>query len=564
MNDIIKTKNTEIEFSKDSLRINHIKNLLTSTNVCANGLQTILVRTIDAVSDPIILYVLVDKNMDNGTTEFIIRDEENEYEGKIKFISVRNSIKVNLKVKGPKPIWLIEWKLSGLDFEEIIVPALGGQSLTKEMPNETTLSYKYPFWWNSQFVIGRNKSSLFFLNSKDEKTNLKLLRVGKENNQFSITYGYEAAGPVKNNELETEWFIENFNGNWTVPVDLHRTWLENKFNLKNYYEHPNYLAWAENIDFVLEIWGARKNIDGANHTFSQMIERLKEWEKFYKPENTLVYLPGFAEHGVDSHAPDYNPSVQCGGEKEFEKLISAAHEMGYHIMIHTNVIALTFSHRIYDDFKKFQVIDVFGRRQGWAMDMDGDWLTEPYFAYMNPGYEEWGNYMKDVLGNLINKYKLDAVFLDQTLLAFNLNEGPDFIRGMREHIQKLQNAFPNILFSGEGLHEHVVQALPMAQIHGIDSIGEVHGLEGQESWRKAHPVSTYLFGKYTKFVGHLLTKHPSHPMFKLQEESYERLGVIPVLSLYNKNQKIDLPEVHKMIARAKSLSLKKEILNEEN
>jgi len=46
------------------------------------------------------------------------------------------------------------------------------------------------------------------------------------------------------------------------------------------------------------------------------------------------------------------------------------------------------------------------------------------------------------------------------------------------------------------------------QIHGIDSITEVHGMEGQVAWREVHPVSSYLFGKYTKLTAHLLTKHP--------------------------------------------------------
>jgi len=193
------------------------------------------------------------------------------------------------------------------------------------------------------------------------------------------------------------------------------------------------------------------------------------------------------------------------------------------------------------------------------MDMDGDWLPEPYFAYINPGYKEWGDLMEKVLGDLIEKYGADSVFLDQTLLAFNVSKGPNFIAGMRDHITRLQNRFPGILFAGEGLHEQNVSALPFAQLHGIDSLTEVHGMEGQVPWRKAHPVSTYLFEKYTRYTGHLLTRHPSNPMFAFQEAAYSELGVIPVLSLYNYEQKIDLPEVKAMIERAKSLSGKSEI-----
>jgi len=289
------------------------------------------------------------------------------------------------------------------------------------------------------------------------------------------------------------------------------------------------------------------------NTFPQMIEKIKQFSSLHDPEKTLLYLPGFAENGIDSHAPDYNPSEQCGGEGEFKHLIDAAHELGYKVMIHTNVLALTYTHPLYEEFREFQVVDVFDRPQGWAMDMDGDWLTEPYFAYVNPGHTEWGDLISQTLGELISKFNLDAVFLDQTLLAFNVNKGPNFIEGMRNHIKRLQQDFPQILFAGEGLHEQNVEVLPFAQIHGIDSIAEVHGMEGQKPWKIAHPISKYFFGKYTRYTAHLLTKHPSHPMFKLQEKAYGELGVIPALCVYDNSQKIDLPEVHEMIKRANKL-----------
>ena len=79
-------------------------------------------------------------------------------------------------------------------------------------------------------------------------------------------------------------------------------------------------------------------------------------------------------------------------------------------------------------------------------------------------------------------------------------------------------------------------------------------MEGQSSWRKAHPVSTYLFGPYTRFTAHLLTKHPSHTMFQLQEAAYEELGVIPALCLYNHRQEMDLPQTRAMIVRSQRLA----------
>jgi Domain of unknown function (DUF6259) len=554
----ISNKKSEIVFDKNPVFIKHIKNKLTGEMFCLNGRQTIIIRPLSHISDPAYLFEaelfhfnekgarINFKDELGNRAELLIQPEEDD----IRFLINVNSI---------EPVWLIEWKLTGFQFEQVTIPALGGQTLTKDMTDETTLSYKYPFWWNSQFALGENKKGGMFFHIMDKEPNLKLFRVRREESQFQLFLGFEAEAPIKEKTFKAGWFLDSYKGSWKKPVDKHRTWLEKSFELKTLNKHPHYPKWAEKINFILELWGMRKDQPEPHHTFEQMKGRIKEFAKLHGPKETLLYLPGFAENGVDSHAPDYNPSEKCGGENKFKELINTAHQLGYKVMIHTNILAFTFQHPMYKEFKDFQVVDAFNRNLGWANDIDGDWLAEEFFAYINPGYKEWGNYMAKVIGNLINKFNLDAVFLDQTLLAFNVSKGPNFLTGMRKHVEHLQKTFPKILFAGEGLHEHVLSALPFAQIHGIDSLSEIHGMEGKKEWRKVHPVSSYLFGKYTKFCGHLLTKYPGNPKFKMQENAYKKLNVIPVLCLYSNLQEMDISEVRKMIARAKKLNYKKEV-----
>ncbi|MEO8398550.1 MAG: DUF6259 domain-containing protein [Ignavibacteriaceae bacterium] len=535
-----------------------------STNVCPNGRQSVLIRNPNAVSEPILLSAA--NRLRNDEDKFILdlTDKNQKNYGSLTLSPSNEGIRFHLKIESYEPIWIVEWKISGLILDEIIIPALGGQSLNQNMPEGNQVSYKYPFWWNAQFAIGTTKNDEgLFLHSKDDKPELKMLRVLKEKNSFELTLGFEAPAPLNLKSYETEWFLDSFSGGWKNAVDKHRTWLEEKFNLKSFYDNKYFPDWGNDINFILEIWGARRDKEFAMHTFDQMTEKIKKFSKFHNPEETLLYLPGFAEHGIDSNAPDYNPSEQCGGEEKFKLLIEKAHQLGYHVMIHTNVLAMTFGHRLFEKFKVHQVVDAFGRPQTWGLDIDGDWLAEPYFAYINPSAKEWTDLMEEVIGNLINKFKVDAVFLDQTLLAFNVSQGENFLSGMRNHVKRLQEKFSKILFAGEGLHEQILPVLTMAQIHGIDSIAEVHGIDGQVPWRNVHPVSSYLFGKYTRYTAHLLTKYPLHPLFAAQEKAYEKLGVIPALVLYSDEQEIDLPETHKMIERAKSLNLIKSS-NEKN
>lgn len=557
-NKIISEK-TFLDLGKNPLDVKGLFYLPKSTNVCPFGKLSFMLRIPQRVSEPVLLTELRNLNQKENALSFNLEDVTSEYRADITITSCEDGIKLNCKVEGSSPIWLIEWKLSGLKLNEVLVPALGGQSIKNNAPAGNLLSYKYPFWWNAQFVLGSTDEGGIIIRSKDEKPELKLLRVLKEQDSFEITYGFEVPAPLNKKSFEAEWYLDFYDGDWKNGVDVHRNWLENAFDLKPFQQHSNFPEWADKMNFVLEIWGARRDKINPAHSFDEMRDRIKEFAKLYDPKKTLLYLAGFAEHGIDSNAPDYNPSLQCGGEEKFKLLVDEAHRLGYKVMIHTNVLAMTFHHRLYPQFKKFQVVDCFGREQTWGLDMDGDWLAEPYFAYINPANTEWGDLMEKTLGDLINNFKLDAVFLDQTLLAFNVSNGKNFLKGMREHIQRLQKAFPGILFAGEGINEQVLPALPMAQIHGIDSITEVHGMEGQFAWREVHPISAYLFGKFTKLVPHLLTKHPSHPMFAFQERSYQYLGVLPALVLYTSDQLIDIPETKSMINRVKKLKNYKDL-----
>jgi len=549
----ITSKYCRLECDNQSGMIKKIIYLPHPTDLLKNSQQIIIIRNPKSISDPVVLTPSQIQSFSKNSMTISFSSDMSGYRAKLHLCSTSLGIEFSLEATSPQPIWLVEWKITGLQVEEILVPALGGQSIANSMPQDTVLSYKYPFWWNSQFVVCKLRKGGIWLYSRDNQHNLKLLRVGKDQNGFFLIYAYEAPAPLRSKKLQFSWYLDGFIKDWHQPVDQHRAWLEKSFNLTPLAKNKYFPSWARKINFVLELWGARKDKIVNLNTFERMIERIDQWRQFHSPEKTLVYLPGFAENGIDSHAPDYHPSPLLGGETAFKKFMEAAHRMGYKVMIHTNVLAMTFTHPLYKAFKKYQVIDPFQRLQGWGLDIDGDWLTEPYFAYINPGYRQWGDLIENVLGELIHKYKVDGVFLDQTLLAFNESRGPNFLKGMRDHIHRLQKAFPHILFAGEGMHEHVVSCLPMAQIHGLDSILEVHGMEGAVSWRKVHPISTYLFGKYVRFTAHLLTKHPLHPLFKLQEAAYAKIGVLPAMCLYDYDQPLNTPLTRKMVKRANEM-----------
>jgi hypothetical protein len=549
----------EIAFGESPLDVTRLTHGPTGQAVLEGGYQRFLLRLPKRPSHPVHLHEVTEVEASEGALAFTVADETGAFTARVRVDAGPEGIRYRMSVAGPEPVWMAEWKIYGLALREVVVPALGGQALTAEMPGETQLSYKYPFWWNAQFALGElaEGEGGVWLHTRETDPRFKVFRVHKleeDASRFAFGLGFEAHAPITQPKLEAEWTLDGYAGDWRTPTEAHRQWLADAFELVPYREHPHFPAWADEVNFVLEIWGMRNDRGRPAHTFDATIGRLEEFARLHPPAETLLYLPGYAQEGVDTNIPEYAPGEKLGGREGFKRLVDAAHRMGYRVMIHTNVLGMTYTHPRFPEFARHQVVDPFGQRLGWGNDLDGDWLPEPYFAYINPGATAWGDLMEETLGGLITEFGLDAVFLDQTLLAFNDSRGPNFVKGMRAHVRRLQEAYSEVLFAGEGLHEQVLPVLPFVQIHGLDSIAEVHGLEGERTWRRAHPVSTTLFGPHARFSSHLLTKHPTSPGFRRQEEAYAALGVLPGLVLYRADQPIDTPETHAMIERARGLS----------
>ena len=349
-------------------------------------------------SDPVFLRSVSEVEASEAAVAFTVADASGGYRARVTVRSTDDGLRFRVAASAPEPVWTVEWKLSGLALREVIVPGLGGQALGATMPAEKELVYKYPFWWNAQFALGETGGGHgVWLRTTDVEPRFKLLRVHKleeDEALFSLGLGFEADAPLTAHTLEAAWTLDGYSGGWRTPVQTHRQWLEETFGLVPYREHPHFPAWADEIDVVLEVWGMRKDQGRPGHTFDDVAERVEAFAQRHPPERTLLYLPGFAEEGIDSRIPDYEPGAQLGGRDGFRRLVDRAHALGVRVMIHTNVLGMTYTHPRFPEFERHQVTDPFGRPQGWGNDLDGDWLPEPYFAYINPGADAWGELME--------------------------------------------------------------------------------------------------------------------------------------------------------------------------
>ena len=106
-----------LTFGRDPLTVRKIQNRLTGKAICLNGTQSILIRTPQEISEPAILVhgrFLSGK----GCCAYELFDETGRYRAEIRLEDSEDGLRFSMRVRAPQPIWLVEWRLSGLQADE--------------------------------------------------------------------------------------------------------------------------------------------------------------------------------------------------------------------------------------------------------------------------------------------------------------------------------------------------------------------------------------------------------------------------------------------------------------
>ena len=458
--------------------------------------------------------------------EVVFRHEQNEVR---LFIAVDESTGDLLieqeGVSDTAGVYGIQWGCANLDTQRLdfILPAQGGQIIDATSPI-TSASFDYPEHWETQLAIVQAEHGGFFVRGADATFQFKALHYEKDRESFAL--GFETQNQAPFDTLTSAksiiWRLNTYIGDWRVPARQYRDWMEQTFKPRRLTETPE---WVSEIGLVVIYHGLELPI----------LEKLAEQ---VNPAKTLLYLSQWRKDDYDTNYPDYTASEDFGG------FLEAAHRYGFRVMLHTNFPGVTPSHRLYAELQEYQFRDRWsGNPIGWFWDRP----EEPgRHAFINPASSEFRRILVERLTHLSQKYPMDAIHLDVSLIARNdangLIEGLNAAQGNAQLHRDLTEAIPWIVFGGEGLHEVTFFRELFAQrlIYALDL--------------KPHPISTFLFSPYTLLYGHLGLPNPdSGPeLYQAYLTLYERWGVLPTLRLWSMEQfDADHPETQQLLATAK-------------
>ena len=407
-------------------------------------------------------------------------------------------------------VYGIQWGCGNLNSGnlDLILPAEGGQVIEATSP-VTSRYFHYPGSWEVQLAILQGEQGGFFIRGADETFQFKVLHYEKDVESFALGFETQNQAPFDalTSAKSVVWRLNTYSGDWRVPAREYRDWMERTFKPWRLDEMP---TWVQDIGLVVIYFGLDVGI----------LDRLAEQ---VDPTKTLLYVGGWRKDRYDENYPNYTAKPEFGG------FVKKAHQHGFRVMPHVNLVGVSTYHPLYAELQKFQFRDPWnGNLYGWRWEQ----TDAPYrHAFINLANSTFRKILVQQLKNVWEKYKVDAFHLDVSHWVTNdangLIEGVNAGQGNVLMHRELAEAMPSVVFSGEHLHEVTFFRESFAQRWKLP-------LEWDPSPRgEPHPISAFLFSPYTLPYGYVRLPNPDWAPTRYQEylDAYESWGVLPTLRL---------------------------------
>jgi len=197
--------------------------------------------------------------------------------------------------------------------------------------------------------------------------------------------------------------------------------------------------------------------------FARMLEIL-QWVGTQIPaQNVLAFICAWDGRYYWNY-PLYKADERLGGEEGFRKLIEQGQGLGFRMMPMfganaANAKLPTFS-RLTD--AATSQIDGDAYNLNWV-DWDRDGHQEGNLAYMNLGVDSWREWLTGRIAEVIDRYHVDAYFLD-IVGGWTNNPKADMHEGTRRLVEDLRSKYPQVLAAGEMHYDALLSFMPFYHV----------------------------------------------------------------------------------------------------
>ena len=387
--------------------------------------------------------------------------------------------------------------------------SLGGGALTDTRDGDTLGGYTFGAGDLHNFgvtsmvtpvgIVQVSDSDFLYFTTLDRKVRPKryYFQAGEKAFRVEVIYEHDAWRDDKRIEVPA-WRMGHaptFEGAMRPHMDQ----FEKAFNIPSWDTRSDVQPWQRQLALVTTLHGMHYTGFIFND-YAKQLEILR-WMATEIPANrVLVFLSSWDGRYYWDY-PNYSVPARMGGEAGFKKLISEGQKLGFKMMpmFGTNSanrkqpvwpkIAAGATYKIDGDLYNLNWVD-------WNNDRHQDgWLT-----YMNLGHDAWRSWLEGRISDIIDKFGVDAYFLDIVGGHVNSTTG-DMHEGTRKLVMNLRAKYPKVACVGEMPYDALYEFIPM------------YHAGGGARWQK-----------YARFFSHLSAPAPGRGSSGVHESGFGRFN----------------------------------------
>ena len=240
----------------------------------------------------------------------------------------------------------------------------------------------------------------------------------------------------------------------------HFAHLEQAYRLPAFQARKDAPHWMKHTGLVLSLHGQHWSGRIFND-YARQLEILRWASTKTDPRNVMVFLAGWdARYYWDYPRFDVDPRM--GGEAAFKRLISEGQQMGYRFLLMFGSNVANPAAPGFARIANAQVRNAYGEFvPGNYVDWDGDRKGDSSMVLMNLAVASWREHLRGRIAAMIDKYHVDAYFLDICGFWEN-NPAGDMFAGTEKLVKALAARYPGIPAVAEMQYDAQMGIIPMS------------------------------------------------------------------------------------------------------
>lgn len=335
-------------------------------------------------------------------------------------------------------------------------------------------------------LVQRADGSTMALSSLDDRVRTKRFYFQPGESGYRVECLVEAEGWQAQTSFRAPTWRIATSTTVAAAAEAHYGHVATAFDIPRWDTRPDVPEWLRRTSLVVTLHGM--HYTGYVFNDYARMRAILQWIATRIPaERVLAFLAAWDGRYYWDY-PLYKASDRMGGEAGFRALVKDGQALGFKMM---PMFGANTANRRQPAFA--QVADAFTERTdgdrfdlNWV-DWNNDRHQDGWLSYMNLGVESWRGWLTDRIADVIDRYGVDAYFLDIVGGWVN-NPKADMHEGTRRLVDALRLRFPRVVAVGEMHYDALLAFIPMYHSFGQTLIADSVQRYGRFFQHLSHPA----------------------------------------------------------------------------